>query len=260
MGVLLICITTIVLIIQYSLDFYIKTKKQKVTVGLVVLFLAIISAWTTYLVQEKEKRVSESTSQKKENILQQRFTSLDSANLVLRTELNLRNSDIRAIRAQNDSLNLLLHSVDNRQKEFLIITKKSFEEVSRSRTAIENLGLKKVARGISELDKDLMIEALTPYKGGQVRFVSIIGNVESMEMALNLKTIFSRAGWKVEGIDQAIYTAPVKGILINIKDKNYPQRIEGIVKALSVVKIQPIGNINAAMKIGEVEIVAGSIE
>lgn len=260
MGILLICITTVVLVIQYSLDFYIKSKKQKVNVGLAILLLAVLSAWATYLVQEKEKRVSESNSQKKENTLQQRFTSLDRANLVLRTELNLRNSDIRAIRVQNDSLNLLLHSVDNRQKEFLIITKKSFEEVSRSRTAIENLGIQKVGRGISEVDKDLMIETLKPYKGGQVRFVSIIGNVESMEMALNLKTIFSKAGWQVEGIDQAIYTAPVKGILINIRDKNYPQRIEGIVKALNVVKIQPIGNINAGMKMGEVEIVAGSLE
>ena len=71
-----------------------------------------------------------------------------------------------------------------------------------------------------------------------------MGDQEALSFASQLKTLFQESGWTVDGPNHAIYTNPIKGIIITLKDKTSEPKAIYIFNLLSSFGFKPVGEIN----------------
>jgi hypothetical protein len=258
MEITLITITSLVLLFQFLLDFLIETRRTKIIVGIIIVIFGLITLWFTFYLQKSD--ITDSEEKHRKEILEQqyRFNKLDSVNVILNSELKLRNEDISAIRRQNDSLKLQLFQLNEKQEKSLVISQISAEEVSRSRVALENMGYKQVSRGISQFDKIQMVKILKRYKKASVTLITLTGDSEASQFAIQIKEVFEAAEWKVSDISYRLYFQPINGIVIQVKSEKYPIRADGIFEAFKVLNIVAAGTKNAHLEEDEVELIIGT--
>jgi hypothetical protein len=70
--------------------------------------------------------------------------------------------------------------------------------------------------------------------------------------------VFTQAGWKVDGIDQALYKNAVNGIIIKIKNKELPDHIKAIARSLNLIRMKPTAWLNPDNNEEKVDIIVGS--
>ena len=61
--------------------------------------------------------------------------------------------------------------------------------------------------GIVRLEDMLSKEAIPAL---DVEIMCVLGDTEGFALALQLKDVFEQAGWKVNGVSQGVFTAPIK--------------------------------------------------
>jgi hypothetical protein len=59
---------------------------------------------------------------------------------------------------------------------------------------------------------------LSKYKGTSIRLNCLDGDQEALAFSEELKEIFEKAGWKVNGVHQVRYNTPVKNVVIVLND------------------------------------------
>lgn len=80
MELILIILTSIILLSQFFLDYFVKTKKRKIHIGSAILVIGLIVIWFAYFVQKNDE-IDTEESHKHELIIQKnRFNRLDSLN------------------------------------------------------------------------------------------------------------------------------------------------------------------------------------
>lgn len=270
MNLILIILASAILIFQFLLDFLLDysqknwelkkstSQKIKIYLGVVILIAGLATVWISFSNQEND-RLNDETNHKQELVTQhRRFDNLDSINTLLKVELKLRNEDIKVIRIQNDSLRNQLSKLGIKQDQFLVVSQFSAQEVSKSRIALENMGYKQISRGISMYDKIEMIRILKIYRNSRVVLTTIMGDSEAFQFATQIKEVFETAGWKVDGINQAIYNKPITGVNINVGSYNYPLRVDNIFSSFKVLNITAKGNLKAKLQNDDVELIIGA--
>lgn len=258
MKLILIILTSIILLSQFLLDYFVKTKKRKVYIGSAILVIGLIVIWFAYFVQKNDE-IDTAESHKHELIIQKnRFNRLDSLNIVLETELKIRNNDLASIKLQNDTLKYHLLKMTEKQDQSLIISQYSAQEVNKSRVALENMGLKQISRGISEIDKIDMIRILKIHKGSRVGLNVIMGDSEAFQFAKQIQEIFEASGWVVDGISQSVYNNVMKGIFIEVKSEKYPIRVNTIFESFKILNMVAKGTIDTRLGENDVEILIGT--
>jgi len=147
--------------------------------------------------------------------------------------------------------------MDKKQEQFLQISQISVQEVSKSRVALENMGYKQISRGISQIDKIQMIKILKAYPNGQIKLTTILGDQESFQFTSQVKEVFEAAGWKVDGINQAVFTNPISGVIIKVNSEKYPIRVNNIFEGFKILNIIATGNIDKNLQKDDVELLIG---
>ncbi len=105
---------------------------------------------------------------------------------------------------------------------------------------------------------DKLRELLTPYRGSTVKITALLGDSEGFGYAVQFQKVFATAGWKVDGIDQAVYTAPLAGLLLRIRDENnYAKNVETINNAFKQVGLDVGGFQDSSAPSDAVELVVG---
>ena len=258
MGITLLIITSLALLAQFLIDYYVKSKKIKHRIGVLILILGLASIWFAHIDNENEKEDDEENHKKELSEQKKRFNRIDSLNQVLNTEIKIRNEDLKQIKSQNDSLVIRLHDLNNTQKKFLTLSEFSAKEISKSRTALENIGYKSISRGISEYDKIQILKILKKYKNAELTITSVMGDSESFKFAHEIKELFELADWKINGINQAMYSAPIQGLIICVESENYPKRVNGIFDSFKLINIIAKGELKPSLKPNEIELIIGT--
>ncbi|MBA4745926.1 MAG: hypothetical protein H2058_11785 [Muricauda sp.] len=259
MSLTIVLITSIALVFQYFVDFLkIKEKKYKKLLGLSILILGLIGIWISFKIQNDELTKTDESNRLEKANLEKRFNKIDSTNVVLRTELNLRNQDLTNISKQNDSLRSRIDELLGKQQEFLVVSQKSYEEVSKSRTALENMGLKEISRGISAVDRIKITNVLSKYPNQKITLSYPMGDQEAFQFADQLFDVLNSAGWIVKGPHPTISDRPFKGMKIWVKEKNnFPNGVYGIFKSLKILNLEAKGYPRPQLSVDEIELVIG---
>lgn len=69
-------------------------------------------------------------------------------------------------------------------------------------------------RKISELCVEILTKCLKKYNNESITITSLMSDAETHNFANILKEIFINAGWSVDGVNQAVYTSVLKGIIL----------------------------------------------
>lgn len=239
-------LTTFGIIGQFFIE-HISRDNIKKKVGILIMIVAVIAVWISFGIQNHDnKKLSNS------------LNDIKATNTELKAILKERNQDITALRNQNDSLKVLLTDFKRKQEEFIILSEASTKEISRSREILKDISNQSFTRGISEPDKIEMVAALIQHKGAKVTLTTIMGDSEAFQFASQLKEVFAAAGWKVDGINQAVYNSPVRGVKIRVQNEKYPSRVNQIIQAMNVLRLKVEGLLAKEFKVDDVEIVVGA--
>lgn len=218
----------------------------------------MVTIWVNYGIQQKDKKSSDKKHKQEINNQVKRFDKIDSLNIILNSELKLRNKDLKLIKNQNDSLKFQIYKLNEKQDKFLILSQFTAKEISKSRTAIDNMGYKQISRGISQYDKLEMVKILKNYKNGTVTINTIVGDSEAFQFSSEIKEVFKAANWIVEGINQSVYTSPISGIYVLVKSKKYPIRANGIFEAFKILNLTAKGELNSNLGEEDIELIIGA--
>lgn len=166
----------------------------------------------------------------------------------LKHELKESQDEVKIIR---DSLNSVI-SKRNYEDSLFRIKSDKLEKKN------EELDVRTKQREIHQTKVSDLIRTLSLYKGNKIQITSLMSDPETLMLASQLSSIFSKSGWDVmESSFQNIY--PVVGVLINIEDKKFTARAEFIYKALQIagLNLKP-GSIDKNNILFEVEILVGT--
>ena len=56
-----------------------------------------------------------------------------------------------------------------------------------------------------------------------VEITCVLGDTEGFSLASQLKDVFEQAGWKVNGVNQAVFTVPIKHLVLTFGNEPSPQ-------------------------------------
>jgi len=139
-----------------------------------------------------------------------------------------------------------------RQSDQVEAQRKKIEEQSREVEAqqqkIREVESKVQPRSISDQKFQELQAELSKHSGEKIEITCILGDTEGMALASRLKSLFQSSGWEVDGVNQSVYTQPIKGIIIMLKDENLKHKAESIFQVLAHAKLHSIGEINPNMK------------
>lgn len=212
------------------------------------MICTIAGVWGTYILQNSDTRELRST-----------LNTLKNQNSLLKLGLFSRDSTLDRIRSQNEFLIEQMIIISKQQKEFNVLARNIYE-ASRIKQVRESESTKPAStiRGIDKQNSDGMLFVLSKHKGATIILTCVLGDQESFQFANQLKQLFTIAGWKVNGVNQALYTQPVIGIFVKVKNQQYPKRVDSIVDAFKILNINLEGFIDNSLNADDVELIVGA--
>jgi len=131
-----------------------------------------------------------------------------------------------------------LKSTISHQTEKIELQQKQLQEVE-TKTAPRNVPIDKLSILRNELSK---------YKREKIGIVCVMGDQEAFNFASELKDLFQSAGWQVDGVDQAIYTKPIKGLILVLKNEGVKPKAEYLFHILNSAGFHSTGEMNSQIK------------
>ncbi len=99
---------------------------------------------------------------------------------------------------------------------------------------------------------------LSKHRGDSIVITCLMNDHEAFSFASQLKKVFESSGWSVNGVNQAVFSAPIKGIIITMKDKTLEPKATFIFQLLQSAGFNSQGEIND--KQSDVGLIIGSKE
>jgi hypothetical protein len=78
----------------------------------------------------------------------------------------------------------------------------------------QNIHIGSQPRTLKSRDATASVAAAQQYKGTKVDLTCLMGDGEGIAFAHELKALLEDAGWQVEGVNQAVFSGPVEGIVL----------------------------------------------
>jgi len=113
-------------------------------------------------------------------------------------------------------------------------------------------------RSLSERQIKQIAANLGPAPGGGVSVTSVMGDQEAFMFAVALKSVLERGGWKVDGVNQAIYTNPIRGLIITVRNEPAPNAADRLLGQLNATGFTTVGNLNPNQPENSVWLIVGS--
>lgn len=131
-----------------------------------------------------------------------------------------------------------LKSTISQQTEKSESQEKHLQEVE-TKTAPRSIPIHKLA---------ILTDELSKHKGETIGIVCVMGDQEAFNFASELKTLFQSAGWGVDGVDQAVYTNPIKGLILALKNEEVKPKAEYLFHILNSAGLHSTGEMNPKIK------------
>jgi hypothetical protein len=144
-----------------------------------------------------------------------------------------------------------VQKIDNQAKEVETQRQKiqqQAEEVRKQQEKISEVESKTRPRLLTVEQCAAIRNGLRKQKGESIQITSVMGDQEALNFASQLKTLFQESGWTVDGVNQAVYTNPIKGIIITLRDKALEPKAIYVINLLSSVGYKSVGEINPQTK------------
>lgn len=85
-----------------------------------------------------------------------------------------------------------------------------------------------------------------------------MGDQEAFQFAVQLKTALERAGWTVDGVNQGVYTNPINGLIVSVRNEPAPSSANQLFVVLRAVGFPPTGSLNPKQPENSAWLVVGS--
>lgn len=82
--------------------------------------------------------------------------------------------------------------------------------------SIQNFGLQ--PRAVSQAAANALVAELRKYPAEEVVLTCIMGDTEGHHLASILKQVLELGGWRVDGVNQAIFSGPIRGIQLEVPE------------------------------------------
>lgn len=113
---------------------------------------------------------------------------------------------------------------------------------------IEKLENKVQPRSLPSDKIDQLKIELSRIKGDTIMITCVWGDQEAFSFATELKNLFRSSGWIVDGVNQAAYNIPMKGIIITIKNDSAKDKANFIYQVLQVAGFDSYDELNEKEK------------
>ena len=106
--------------------------------------------------------------------------------------------------------------------------------------SIQNIGLQ--PRQLEQTTTNTLVAELQKYPAEAVVLTCIMGDTEGYQLATDLKQVLEQCGWQVNGVNQAIFASPMKGLFIEVPAVR--PSVEILMNWLNATGLKPQGNHN----------------
>lgn len=168
----------------------------------------------------------------------------------------IKDQNTRAEKAESQLIISDLKSTMNEQVQKIDQQSKQIESYQKKLNEVES---KTKPRVISEERLVAIRSELSKHRGDSIEVTCVMGDQEAFSFASQLKSIFELSGWTVDGVNQSIYSIPIKGIILTLKNESAKQKAEYIFRLLDSGGFKSRGEMNPQIKF-DVGIVIGSRE
>ncbi|MDR4503588.1 MAG: hypothetical protein MRK01_02200 [Candidatus Scalindua sp.] len=118
------------------------------------------------------------------------------------------------------------------------------KKIELQQTKIHEVDTKIAHRFIPRDKLTILRDELSKYKGEKVDIFTVTGDQESYNFALELKSLFESAGWKVTGVGLISHSRIMKNLIFNVKNDNSRQKAEILIKLLDFAGFSSICKMN----------------
>ncbi len=119
---------------------------------------------------------------------------------------------------------------------------------------------KAIGRTFSQDQEETLVAYLRYYSGKEVTINAVWGNQQASRYAAELKEVFQKAGWKVNGVNEGMYDHPVHGIVLSVPGDSVPKTAYVIWRAFTIIGVHLTGNKDPNQHTRGVTLIIGSKE
>lgn len=110
--------------------------------------------------------------------------------------------------------------------------------------SIQNFGLQ--PRQLSQAAANALVAELRKHPAETVDLTCIMGDTEGYQLASGLRQVLELGGWRINGVNQAIFSGPVKGV--QVETPAVRASLEILLNWLGATGLKPQGVLNASAK------------
>ena len=110
------------------------------------------------------------------------------------------------------------------------------------------------SRQVSQAAANALVAELRRHPPEAVDLCAILGDPEGYQLANVLKQILELGGWRVNGVNQVVYTGVPKGVIIETPSAT--QSLEILLNWCGAAGLKPQGNLNPSAQ--EVHLIVGA--
>jgi hypothetical protein len=209
-----------------------------------------------------------SFSQTTPNITEQSKNSTCSNIVALAGNVDLKCSSLTPAQQKIiEGIPGVLNKILSNQLDINLVMAKLDELLSETKNikqGVDEIRRKQEGRRLSEEQKEILKLAIPKQfgKSGESPITAIMGDPESITLAMDFVDVFQRAGWTFTGggFNQAVYNGLPRGVIIRLrsKDDNVIPSLTNIFEALHQWGLNPSGEIDPKIPSGEFQIVIGA--
>lgn len=232
------------------------TEKGAFITGIFLLTIACISIAHQRSQLIKENRNLETTLSTKDEEIVRLKQERDKYELQLAPFLAAANQNFPEV-PQEERLSLLSNKIDEILDTFREVGKSMLFKLSEVEKAIDDLQLlsQRVLSESAVRQLRTNLGELIPLK---VVIECTIGDNEAYVLAQQIKAIFTEVGWKVEGVDQALYRIPQKFLKIIFSDMPSRELQRALVPLVDDFGYPRHASINDNLSDNSIRIIVGS--
>jgi len=139
--------------------------------------------------------------------------------------------------------------------EALALLQRELDAVSKKAADLET---KLAPRRLTPDAIATLAEGLRSPSAGSIEISAVMGDTEAFTLAGDLKVAFEKAGWKVNGVNQSMFSVPVNGLVVSVGRQPPPEAANHIFRAFQRIGITISGNLDPAKKGDDVALWVGS--
>jgi hypothetical protein len=123
---------------------------------------------------------------------------------------------------------------------------------------VVKLQAKAAPRLLNEPQRQALIGALRNGQQREVKVTYVIGDAEAAQFANILRAVREAGGWRVNGFGQGLFSQPIHGLRIAVKQDPPPDAAIELFHALDRVGLAADGNLTPRLEEGQIELWVGS--